>query len=122
MADRILDRNWAHYDFHHVVFDPWEMSVEALQAGHDWVTREFYRPWRIARRAVRQVFRPRGWVGLPYLVAISLAYYGRVVQWHIRGWDPAAEYRRRTPAASPAWAGVQWLLRQFGFLKQTIHQ
>ncbi|HOW64602.1 MAG TPA: radical SAM protein [Verrucomicrobiota bacterium] len=33
---RLLDWNWAHYDFHHVVHQPAGLSVEALQAGHDW--------------------------------------------------------------------------------------
>lgn len=94
MADRILDWNWAHYDFHHVVFAPWQLSAESLQAGHDWVTREFYRPWRILRRLWRQIGRPRGWSGLPYVLALNLAFLGRVLRWHIRGWDPAAEGQR----------------------------
>jgi radical SAM superfamily enzyme YgiQ (UPF0313 family) len=95
MQERILDRQWAHYDFHHVVFEPWAMSAEALQAGHDWVTREFYRPWRILRRMWRHALRPRPWACMPYLAAVNWAYYGRVVRWHIRGWNPAAEPGRR---------------------------
>jgi radical SAM superfamily enzyme YgiQ (UPF0313 family) len=87
----LLDRHWAHYDFHHVVFQPSGLSVEALQAGHDWTTREFYRPWRIARRILRHLRRPRFWAALPFLTAVNLAYYGRVVRWHIRGWDPSQE-------------------------------
>ena len=88
MSDRILDRNWAHYDFHHVVFEPQRMSAEALQAGHDWVTREFYRPARMARRVAQCLRRPRGWFALPFVVAINAAYYGRVRAWHINGWNP----------------------------------
>lgn len=76
MGDRILDRNWAHYDFHHVVFQPSRMSVEALQAGHDWLTREFYRPWRVARRLWRLAVRPRSARVLPYAAAINAAYTG----------------------------------------------
>jgi len=94
MKDRILDRNWSHYDFHHVVFQPRGMSVETLQAGHDWVTREFYRPWRIARRLARHVKRPCGVATLPYHAAINFAYYGRVVRWNIRGWNPVADEDR----------------------------
>lgn len=105
MQDHILDRQWAHYDLHHVVFDPWAMSAEALQAGHDWVTREFYRPWRIMRRVWRHTLRPRAWGCLPYLAAVNGAYYGRVVRWHIRGWDPAAESRRR---AERRWGLREW--------------
>lgn len=88
MRDRIVDRNWAHYDFHHVVFEPKGMSAESLQAGHDWVTREFYRPHRIARRLARQVAHPRGWRSFPFAAAINAAYYGRIRQWHVEGWNP----------------------------------
>lgn len=88
MISRILDRDWAHYDFHHVVFEPKGMSAEDLQAGHDWVTHEFYRPWRIARRMARWVRRPRGWESLPYAAAINAAYFGRSRRWGIRGWNP----------------------------------
>jgi len=89
MQERILDRNWAHYDFHHTVFAPQRMSPEALQAGHDWITREFYRPWRIVRRLIRCAARPRVWRVLPFSAAVNAAYYGRVVRWHIDGWNPA---------------------------------
>jgi len=101
MGERLLDRNWAHYDFHHVVFEPWAMSAESLQAGHDWITREFYRPWRIVRRVWRHLWRPRAWACLPYLAAVNLAFYGRTVRWHIRGWDPARELRRTEPLPGP---------------------
>jgi radical SAM superfamily enzyme YgiQ (UPF0313 family) len=96
MKDRILDRDWSHYDFHHVTFTPRRMSAGQLQAGHDWITREFYRPWRIARRLARCARHPRLWRALPYAAAINAAYYGRTVRWKIRGWDPAA-----LPAALP---------------------
>jgi radical SAM superfamily enzyme YgiQ (UPF0313 family) len=110
MHDRVLDRNWAHYDFHHVVFEPWGMSAEALQAGHDWITREFYRPWRIVRRAWRHLWRPRAWACLPYLAALNVAFYGRTVQWHIRGWNPAGEGHWRSAARRPVWARIRaWL-------------
>lgn len=91
MEDRILDRNWAHYDFHHVVYEPERLSAEALQAGHDWITREFYRPWRMARRLAWHSRRPRSWSTWPYVAAVNLAYYGRTVTWGIRGWNPAEE-------------------------------
>jgi hypothetical protein len=32
---RIVDRNWEHYDFGHVVFKPKGMSAEELQMAHD---------------------------------------------------------------------------------------
>jgi len=104
--ERITDRDWAHYDFHHVVFEPKKMSAEALQAGHDWVTREFYRPWRIVRRLARMIQRSRGLSVLPFAAAINLAYYGRIRRWGIRGWNPAREMERdqesRPWSAGPA--------------------
>jgi radical SAM superfamily enzyme YgiQ (UPF0313 family) len=90
LADRIFDRNWENYDFHHAVFRPARMSPRDLQAGHDWVTHEFYRPWRIVRRLCRQLWRSRDWRSLLYLAAVNAAYWGRTRSWGIRGWDPAA--------------------------------
>ena len=89
LADRIVDRDWARYDFHHAVFRPAGMSRGELQAGHDWVTYEFYRPWRIARRLWRHARRPDGLATLRQVAAVNLAYYGRIQRWGIRGWDPA---------------------------------
>jgi len=98
MRDRVVDPDWSHYDFHHVVFQPRNLSRDALQAGHDWVTREFYRPWRILRRMARHARRPGGWATLPHLAAINLAYYGRIIRWQIRGWDPGVCRKpRRVP-------------------------
>jgi radical SAM superfamily enzyme YgiQ (UPF0313 family) len=99
MQERIIDRDWAHYDFHSVVFEPKHMPAVDLQAGHDWVTREFYKPWRIARRLWRHAKRPRSLAALPYLAAVNMAYYGRVHNWNIRGSNPATklETSKRIP-------------------------
>ncbi len=35
---RILDRDWSHYDFGHIVFEPKHMSREALDNGVAWVS------------------------------------------------------------------------------------
>ncbi len=101
MRDRILDWNWSHYDFHHAVFQPKGMSTEALQAGHDWVTREFYLPWRIARRLAWRATWPHGIETLPYAAAMNLAYYGRVTRFGIRGWNPSAAGMEPAPWFPP---------------------
>ena len=88
MIERIFNLNWSDYDFHNVVFQPKGMTADDLQAGHDWVTRQFYHPKRIAKRLWRHSRRPRGLSTLPYVSAINMAYYGRVSKWHIKGWDP----------------------------------
>lgn len=108
-APRIFDRNWARYDFHHVVHQPSGMSAEALQAGHDWVTREFYRPWRIARRVARRAAQSRGLRSAGFSATLNAAYYGRVRNWGIKGWNPvatAAPAPGRREAAVPAFAGL----------------
>lgn len=55
-AGRMVDRDWSHYDFRHVVFQPARMSAEELQAGADWLYAQFYRLDRILGRFVRALF------------------------------------------------------------------
>ena len=55
---RIFDRDWSHYDFNHVVFEPRQMSKETLDQGVAWVLRQFHTRRAIARRV---------WRGLSYL-------------------------------------------------------
>ena len=47
---RIFDKDWSKYDCGSVVFHPLQMTPEELQAGSDWVGREFYKPYEILRR------------------------------------------------------------------------
>ncbi len=63
---RIFDKDWSHYDFAHVVFEPLHMSRETLHTGTAWVLRQFYARRRVARRL---------WRGLGYL---SPAAFSRV--------------------------------------------
>jgi len=85
LRDRIFDRDWSHYDFHHAVFHPERMTAQELQDGHDWLTCEFYRPWRIARRLSRLLGSPRTWRIFPFSAVLNLAYLGRVVRWGLKG-------------------------------------
>lgn len=48
--DRILTRDWELYDGQHVVFQPAQMSVDALQKGNSRVWRKVYSYGSIARR------------------------------------------------------------------------
>ncbi len=91
MQSRIKDRDWSHYDFHHAVFQPKRMTAEMLQAGHDWLTREFYSPWRIAKRLARWAKYPCGWSTFLFSAILNMAYLGRVRSWGIRGWDPSRQ-------------------------------
>jgi radical SAM superfamily enzyme YgiQ (UPF0313 family) len=88
-AGRILDRNWRHYDFRHVVFKPQRMTPEQLQQGADWVIREFYNLPRVAGRLVRNVrelgLRPTLLMTLP----VNIGYRQRVRKWNIRAAKPS---------------------------------
>ena len=55
-AGRIIDRDWAHYDFRHAVIQPARMSAQQLQDGADWLYDQFYRFDRIIVRTIRAVF------------------------------------------------------------------
>lgn len=88
IKNRIIDFDWSHYDFHHAVFMPANMSTENLKDGHDWITNRFYSPGRIIRRAWRSLWRPKGLRMLPFFLSVNLAYYGRVRIWKIKGRNP----------------------------------
>ena len=49
-AGRILDENWAHYDYGSLLVEPVGMSQDVLRAGFDDTYREFYSLESIARR------------------------------------------------------------------------
>jgi radical SAM superfamily enzyme YgiQ (UPF0313 family) len=54
-AGRIFDKDWGHYDFGHVVFEPLHMSRETLDLGVAWISREFYSRRRVARRLAAEL-------------------------------------------------------------------
>ena len=54
-AGRIFDKDWSHYDFGHVVFEPQQMSRETLDLGVAWISREFYSRRRVARRVAGEL-------------------------------------------------------------------
>ena len=52
---RIVDRDWSHYDFGHIVFKPGHLSRETLSQGLAWVKRRFYSRHQIIRRVGRSL-------------------------------------------------------------------
>jgi len=52
---RIIDKDWSHYDFFHVVYEPKNMSRETLHKGTAWLQKQFYSYRHIFRR-VRRTF------------------------------------------------------------------
>jgi hypothetical protein len=50
-ARRIIDYNWRHYNGKtHVVYQPKQMTPEALLAGYEWAKTQFYSPSHIFKR------------------------------------------------------------------------
>jgi radical SAM superfamily enzyme YgiQ (UPF0313 family) len=75
---RITDRDWAHYDFGHVVFEPKQMSAVALQAGHDRVLSEFYSWKNSAKRFLRETaYLPLGLIAKA-AIPLNLSYRTRL--------------------------------------------
>jgi len=76
---RITDRDWSHYDFRHVVFEPKHMSAADLKAGHDRVLAGLY-SWRnSAARFVREIVcLPLGLIAKA-AIPLNLSYRVRLI-------------------------------------------
>lgn len=75
---RIFDRDWSHYDFGHVVFEPAKMTRATLRHGHDWVLAQFYSQRSIWRRIAHSVgYLPPAMV-LRGMVPLNLTYRYRL--------------------------------------------
>jgi radical SAM superfamily enzyme YgiQ (UPF0313 family) len=79
-AGRIVDRDWSHYNFAHVVFAPLHMSPETLDRGTAWVLRHFYARRRVARRWWRQLRYLSTTAFTHVSVPLNLAYRHRLSQ------------------------------------------
>jgi radical SAM superfamily enzyme YgiQ (UPF0313 family) len=86
-AGRITDRNWSHYDYRHVVFQPARMTAEELRAGADWLYAQFYRLDRILWRFVRSLFVV-GWTPALLGLKLGLTYRYDNRREKIAGWNP----------------------------------
>ena len=75
---RILDKDWSHYDFNHVVFQPLHMRRETLDAGVGWVLRQFFTRRRIARRVWRGLRYLDPAVALRAVLPLNLGYLNRL--------------------------------------------
>lgn len=66
---RIFDRNWAHYDIGHAVFEPRHMSPATLRQGFEWAWKEFY--------STRSILQRLGLLrkNLEFLLALNFAYH-----------------------------------------------
>ena len=87
-ASRVTDRDWSHYDYRHVVFQPARMTAKELQAGADWLYAQFYRLDRILSRFARAVFTV-GWMPALLSLKLGLTYRYDNKREGIVGWNPA---------------------------------
>jgi hypothetical protein len=75
---RILDHDWAHYDFGSVVYEPKHMSRRTLTEGVAWVQRGFF-----SRRAIlHRVWQDLGMLGaeatLKAVLPLNLGYRAKM--------------------------------------------
>jgi radical SAM superfamily enzyme YgiQ (UPF0313 family) len=89
---RITDRDWSHYDFMHVVYQPRGMSTWEIDAGVAWVLREFYRRRNIARRYLKSLRYLDPLLAFAGIVPTSIGYRDRFRR------DGTYETSRSTPA------------------------
>jgi radical SAM superfamily enzyme YgiQ (UPF0313 family) len=75
---RIFDKNWAHYDFFNVVFEPRHMSPETLDRGTAWVLRQFYSRRRVAQRLWQEVGYLNPTAFIRVVVPLNLGYRQRL--------------------------------------------
>ncbi len=90
MRNRIVDRDWSHYDYKWAVFDPLQMSRADLMAGLQWINKRFYSPRRILRRLCRWLMMPSGLTRFHVPLLLNVAYWGRQFRFHVKGHNPAA--------------------------------
>jgi radical SAM superfamily enzyme YgiQ (UPF0313 family) len=48
--NKLIDKNWSHYDMGHPVFQPTHLSTEQLKEGYNWICDEFYSFQEISKR------------------------------------------------------------------------
>jgi len=77
---RIVDKDWSHYDFRHVVFEPRHMSAATLDAGTAWVVREFHTASRVAARVAKCLRYLEPQAVLLSVVPVNLAYRDGLVR------------------------------------------
>jgi hypothetical protein len=90
---RIIDNNWEHYDYRHVVIQPRRMSPADLQDGADWLYVQYYRLDRIVLRTLRALFTT-GFFPAVLTWRLNMTYrYDNICQ-KLKGRNPANAVRR----------------------------
>lgn len=71
---RIFDKDWSHYDFFHVVFEPLNMNSETLDCGTAWLQRQFYSYKYITRRLGRALTYLSPTIIMGLILPVNLGY------------------------------------------------
>jgi radical SAM superfamily enzyme YgiQ (UPF0313 family) len=101
-AGRIIDNDWSHYDYRHTVIKPARMSPEELQAGADWLYRQYYRLDRIILRCLRTAIMVSP-ISAYISLRLNLTYRYDNLREHIVGFNPGE--RRTTSNGRRAMSG-----------------
>lgn len=95
---RIVDFDWGHYDFRHVVIEPKNMTRKQLQDGADWLYAQYYRLDRVIIRSIRSLFT----------VGLLMTYVGWRVNLTYRYNNRRERIIGANPAAKPGWLTRLW--------------
>jgi radical SAM superfamily enzyme YgiQ (UPF0313 family) len=71
---RLIDSDWSHYDFFHVVYEPKNMDKETLHSGTAWLQREFYSYKNITLRVSRALKYVDPDILLKVVIPVNLGY------------------------------------------------
>jgi radical SAM superfamily enzyme YgiQ (UPF0313 family) len=113
---RIIDGDWSHYDFRHVVIQPARMSPRALQDGADWLYRQFYRLDRIVVRTMRTLFTS-GWIPAWLTWRLNMTYRYDNRREKVRGRNPAARKAKWLKRLRIRW---ERRFRNAGFISERV--
>ena len=105
---RIIDTDWSHYDYRHVVFKPRLMAPEQLQDGADWFIQQFYRTGSIAKRAMKAAFQLGPIGNLLFALPLNIAYHTGSRKWVGSGRNPARNTAPRRFPSRGSTATLEW--------------
>ncbi|MEN6385922.1 MAG: radical SAM protein [Phycisphaerales bacterium] len=93
-AGRIIDNDWSHYDYRHVVIEPKLMTSHQLQNGADWLYNKFYGLHKIIFRTVRALFK-FGPLTAYLVYRLNMNYRYDNLREGIVGFNPARDVKPR---------------------------
>jgi radical SAM superfamily enzyme YgiQ (UPF0313 family) len=95
--DRLLHRDWSHYDTSHVVFRPRHMTPEQLAEGYAWCYARLFSHASIWRRRPQQADAVLPYLAMSYLYKRSNRMWAFLIRHRLThaAWGPIVEWTRR---------------------------